>query len=65
MINWSSSRMCRNVVMIIAAIIVESTCMKSMTPAAIDGPKIAASARGDTGQLILAQYNPCPNRMCR
>jgi len=51
-------------VMVIVAIAVGNLC--STTGTSMD-PNVAGvlSAHGATAPIVLAQYNPCPNRKCQ
>ena len=53
----------RNAVMLITAVIVVSGFVTG-TPRGSD-PVVTAASVQETGPIVLAQYNPCPNRKCR
>jgi hypothetical protein len=61
----SSTRTIHAAIMTIVAIVVVSACLISGKLGGTNAVGIAVSARGETGPLVLAQYNPCPNRVCR
>jgi len=61
--HWFSIQGIRNAVMLVAAVVVVSGSMTG-TPGATNPVGTAASAR-ETGPVVLAQYNPCPNGRCR
>jgi hypothetical protein len=52
-------------ILTIVAIVVASMCSIPGKPGGTDDFGIAVSARDETGLLVIAQYNPCPNRVCR
>jgi hypothetical protein len=47
---------------VIVAIAIGSMCL---IPGKSGNSGATASARGETGTLVLAQYNPCPGGKCR
>ena len=49
----------------IVAIVVASMCSIPVKSGGTEDLGVAVSARGETGLLVIAQYNPCPNRVCR
>jgi hypothetical protein len=61
--HWFSIHAIRNAVMLIAAIVVVSGSVTG-TPGATDPVGTAANVH-ETGPVVLAQYNPCPNGRCR
>jgi hypothetical protein len=61
--HWLSIHTIRNAVMLVAAVVVVSGSVTS-TPGGTHPVGTAASAQ-ETGPIVLAQYNPCPNRRCR
>jgi hypothetical protein len=54
----------RAAVMTIVAIAVAGICLIPGKSGDSDAVGIAG-ARGETGTLVLAQYNPCPGGRCR
>lgn len=61
--HWLSMHTIRNAVMLIAAVVVVSGSVTG-TLGGTDPVGTAASAQ-ETGPIVLAQYNPCPNGRCR
>jgi len=59
--HWLST--IRNAVMLVAAVVVVSGSMTG-APGGSDPVGTAASGQ-ETGPIVLAQYNPCPNGRCR
>jgi len=61
--HWLSIHTIRNAVMLMTAVIVVSGFVTG-TPRG-SGPVATAASVQETGPIVLAQYNPCPNRKCR
>jgi hypothetical protein len=59
-----SIHMIRNSTVVMAVALVVGVPVTE-TPIGANGFSIAASAQVETGPIVLAQYNPCPNRRCR
>jgi len=59
-----STDIIRAAIIIIVAIAIGCTCWIPGKLGNSDAVTVA-SARGETGMLVLAQYNPCPNGKCR
>jgi len=59
-----STDIIRAAVIIIMAIAIGGTCL---IPGKLGNSDAVttASARGESGTLVLAQYNPCPGGKCR
>ncbi len=61
----SSTRTIHAAIMTFVAVVVVSACLIPGKPGGTNAVGIEVSARGEPGPLVLAQYNPCPNRVCR
>jgi hypothetical protein len=49
----------------IVVIVVASACLIPRGPEGTKAIVITTSAASETGPLVLAQFNPCPNGRCR
>jgi len=64
MIQRFSTDIIRAAIIIILAIAIGGTCLIPGKLGNSDAVTIAGD-RGETGMLVLAQYNPCPGGRCR
>jgi hypothetical protein len=60
-----STRAIGGAIVLVVALVLNTCWIAGMSEGAPIATGIAPGSSTDAGPIILAQYNPCPNRRCR